>query len=208
MLVTNPFSLTYDVDRSTRGWWLLAFSGVIGVLAGGVILFTDWSLGDLAVFIGAVLVLHGLSNAFNVPIDGAGRGWSIAAGLLEVALGVMVWAWPSPTLLVISFWVGWYIMLSGIMTIAGAISGRDVLPFWGFMLAFGIIEVLLSFWLLARPGISVVVAVLALGLWTLIYGVAQIVIAFDIKRMRDRALPRDTEARAGSVPRDLHHATS
>ncbi len=208
MLVTNPFSLSYDFDRSTRSWWVLALSGVIGVVAGGIILLTDWSLGDLAVFLGAVLVFHGLSTAFTVPLDGSSRGWSIAAGLLEFAVGLMVWAWPSPTLLVLSFWLGWYVMLAGITAIAGAITGRGILPSWGLMLAIGIAEVLLSLWLLAGPGISLVVAVLALGLWAFVDGVAQIVIAFDLKRMRDQAPRPDTGLRAPSaerLPAPRHH---
>jgi uncharacterized membrane protein HdeD (DUF308 family) len=207
MVATNPFNTAYSLDRVTRGWWVLLVSGIISVVAGGIILATDWKLDDLAVFIGAVLVFRGLVNTFGVPVDGSSRGWSIALGLLEVALGLMVWAWPSPTLLVIAFWIGWYVLFSGILTISGAIAGRDVLPYWGFLLAFGIAEVLLSFWLLARPSITLVAAVLAIGLWCLVYGVMQIVMAFEIKRMRDGAERMDRSTRDWTAPTDLHHAT-
>ncbi len=188
MLVTNPFNdAAADIDRVSRQWWVLLVTGIMSVVAGGIILFTDWSLGDLAVFVGAVLVFRGLMTASSIPVDGSGRGWAVGFGLLEVGIGLMVWAWPTPTLLVISFWLGWYVLFSGTVTIAGAITGRDVLPFWGFMLGFGIIEVLFAFWLLARPGMSLVAAVLALGLWSLLYGVVQIVLAFDVKRFGGRA---------------------
>jgi uncharacterized membrane protein HdeD (DUF308 family) len=208
MLFANPFNATYDVDRATRGWWVLLVTGLLSVVAGGIILFTDWKLNDLAVFIGALLVFRGLVSTFSVPLDGSGRGWSIALGLLEFALGLMVWVWPSPTLLVIAFWIGWFILFSGIMAISIAIAGRDVLPFWGFAVAFGIIEVLLAFWLLGRPGVTLLAAVLALGLWTLLYGVMLIVIAFDLKRLRDKAAGMDTGLRDVSPPRGVHPATS
>jgi uncharacterized membrane protein HdeD (DUF308 family) len=200
MLTANPFNTAYSVDRATRGWWVLLVTGLISVVAGGIILFTDWKLNDLAAFIGALLVLRGLFSMFSVPVDGSGRGWAIALGLLEFALGLMVWAWPSPTLLVIAFWIGWYVLFSGIMTISTAIAGRDVLPFWGFMLALGIIEVLVAFWLLGRPGVTILATVLALGLWTLVYGVSMIVIAFDLKRIRDRASRPDAGVRDLSSP--------
>ncbi len=206
MLVTNPFDTAYDLDRASRGWWVLLFNGIITVVAGGIILFTDWKLGDLAVFIGALLVLRGVFDMFSVPVDGSSRGWSVALGVLEFGLGLLVWAWPSPTLLVIAFWIGWYVLFSGILTISGAVAGRDVIPYWGFMLALGIGEVLLSFWLLARPGMTLVATVLAIGLWALVVGVVQIVVAFDMKRLRDRASSMDRGLT--DIQRDPHHANA
>jgi uncharacterized membrane protein HdeD (DUF308 family) len=206
MLVSNPFNTAYDLDRASRGWWLLLVNGIITVVAGGIILFTDWKLSDLAVFIGALLVFRGLFDMFTAPVDGSGFGWSLVAGLLEFGLGILVWAWPSPTLLVIAFWIGWFVLFAGIFTISGAISGRNVIPYWGFMLAFGIAEVLLSFWLLSRPGLTLVATVLAIGLWALVAGVLQIVVAIDVKRLRDTGANMDRGLR--DMHRDLHHANA
>ena len=206
MLVTNPFNTAYDLDRASRSWWVLLVSGLVTVLAGGIILFTDWKLGDLAVFVGALLVFRGLFQMFSVPIDGSGRGWTLVLGMLEFGLGLLVWAWPAPTLLVIAFWIGWYVLFSGVMTISGAIAGRNAIPYWGFMLALGIGEVLVSFWLLGRPDITLVAAVLAIGAWALIAGVMQIVVAFDIKRLRDQGSQIDRGLR--DMQRDVHHANA
>lgn len=184
MAITNPFNAAAaDVERASRGWWVLALGGVISVVAGTIIVFTDWKLSDLAAFIGAVFVIKGIFTMFSIPLDGSSRGWSVVMGLLEVAIGVMVWSWPSPTLLVLAFWLGSYVMFNGIMTIAGAVAGRDVLPYWGFMLAIGVVEVLLSFFLLSRPGLTLVSAVIALGLYCVLVGVAEIVLAFDLHRV-------------------------
>jgi uncharacterized membrane protein HdeD (DUF308 family) len=206
MLVSNPFNTAYDLDRASRGWWVLLLNGIITAVAGGIILSTDWKLSDLAVFIGALLVFRGLLDMFTAPVDGASWGWSLVAGLLEFGLGVLVWAWPSPTLLVIAFWIGWFVLFAGILTISGAIAGRNLIPYWGFMLAFGVAEVLLSFWLLARPGTTLVAAVLAIGLWALVAGVMQIVVAFDIKRLRDNATKMDRGVR--DIQRSVEHANA
>ena len=205
MLITNPFSTgpsstgswtRAQIDSVSRGWWVLLVTGVISVVAGGIILFTDWTVADLAIFVGAVLVFRGIFTMLSVPIDGAVRGWSVALGLLEVVVGVTVWAWPGPTLLVVAFFIGWWVLFSGVVTIAGAISGRGALPYWGLMLAFGILETLFSFWLLARPGLTLVAAILAIGLWSMFYGVVQIVLAFEAKNLPLRAdtIARDLDA--------------
>jgi uncharacterized membrane protein HdeD (DUF308 family) len=151
------------------------------------VLLTDWSVGDLAVFVGALFVFRGFMTMFSVPVDGSSVGWSIALGLLEVALGLMAWAWPGPTMLVLAYMIGWYVLFSGIFTIASSISGRDVLPYWGFMLAFGILEVLVAIALLGNPGITLLAAIITIGVWCVLYGVVEIVLAFEVKRLGGRS---------------------
>ena len=106
--------------------------------------------------------------------------------MVEALVGLAVWIWPGPTLLVIAFFIGWYVLFSGVMTIAGALSGRGVIPYWGWMLGFGILEILFALWLLARPGLTLVAIVLAIGLWSIIYGVVQIVLSFEIQNLPKR----------------------
>jgi uncharacterized membrane protein HdeD (DUF308 family) len=191
MLVTNPFSpgswTREQIDSVSRRWWVLALTGIISVVAGGIIVGVDWSLGDLAVFVGALLVFRGIFTMFSAPVDGAFQGWAVGLGLLEALVGTAVWVWPGPTLLVIAFMIGFYVLFSGIFAIAGSITARNVVPFWGWIFAFGILETLLSFWLLSRPGLTLVAAVLAIGLWSMIYGVVQIVLSFEIKSLPERA---------------------
>jgi uncharacterized membrane protein HdeD (DUF308 family) len=190
MIVTNPFSVRSwtraQIENVSRGWWVVLLTGVISVVIGGLVLSIDWTVSDLAVFLGALLVFRGIFMMFSVPVDGAGRGWSVAVGVVEALVGLAVWVWPGPTLLVIAFFIGWYVLFSGIMTIAGAVSGRGVIPYWGWMLGFGILEILFALWLLARPGLTLVAIVLAIGLWSIIYGVVQIVLSFEIKNLPKR----------------------
>lgn len=206
MIVTNPFSngsTSDQIDSASSGWWLLLLTGIISIVAGGIILFANWTVSDLVVFIGALLVFRGIFTMFSVPIDDSGRGWSIALGLLEVGVGIAVWAWPSPTLYVVAAFIGWWVLFTGVMTIAGAITGRDVLPYWGLTLAFGILETLFSFWLLAQPGLTLVAFVFAIGLWSLIYGVVQLVLAFEVKNMSGRAADLDHDLDSLSSSRSL-----
>src|SRR4029078_8650762 len=120
------------------GWWVLFITGLISVVAGGVILLVDWSVGDLAVFLGTLLVVRVVLMMFGAPLDGSLRGWAIALGLLEVGVGIAMFAWPEPTLLVVAAVIGWWVLFSGVMTITGSISGRRILPYWGLFLALGI----------------------------------------------------------------------
>jgi uncharacterized membrane protein HdeD (DUF308 family) len=105
-------------------------------------------------------------------------------------------------MLVLAYIIGWYVLFAGVFTIANSISGRDVLPYWGFLLAFGIIEVLVAFALLSNPGITLLAAVIAIGVWCVLYGVIEIVLAFELKR-----LGTGTAAAAAATRHVPTHAT-
>jgi uncharacterized membrane protein HdeD (DUF308 family) len=190
MLVSNPFvrrPWARDVIKSvSSGWWSLFLSGVISIVAGALILLVHWSVADLAVFIGALLVFRGFFTMFSLPLDGSARGWAIGLGLLEAAVGIAVWVWPGPTLLVIAAFIGFWVLFSGIITITGSISARHILPYWGLFLGLGVAETILSFWLLTRPGLTLVASVLAIGLWSLIYGVILTIVAVELKNLPAR----------------------
>jgi uncharacterized membrane protein HdeD (DUF308 family) len=208
MIIANPFNTAaYEVQAVSRRWWMLLWIGILSVVAGGIILVTDWSVGDLAVFVGALFVFRGFMTMFSVPVDGSSAGWSIALGLLEVALGLIAWAWPGPTMLVIAYMIGWYVLFGGVFTIANSISGRDVLPYWGFLLAFGIIEVLVAFALLSNPGITLLAAVIAIGVWCVLYGVIEIVLAFELKRLGGRTAATARHVPTFATPQDLTRAS-
>jgi len=190
MLVSNPFvqrPWARDVIKSVSSrWWTLFLSGVVSIVAGALILLIHWTVADLAVFLGALLIFRGISTMFSFPLDGSARGWAIGLGLLEAAVGVAVLVWPGPTLLVIAAFIGFWVLFNGVMTITGSISGRRYLPYWGLFLGLGVVETLLSIWLLSRPGLTLVAAVIAIGLWSLIYGVILTIVAVDLKNLPAR----------------------
>jgi uncharacterized membrane protein HdeD (DUF308 family) len=190
VIVTNPFDVKAwtraQVEQVSRGWWVLLVTGLISAVAGGIIIFNDWTVSDLAVFIGFLLIFRGIFTTFSIPIDGSARLWSIVFGLIEIGVGVAVFAWPGQTLLVVAAFIGWFLLFGGIMAIVGSLSGRRVIPYWGVILALGIIEVGVAFYLLDRPGLTLVAAVLAIGLMALFYGVIEIILAFEVKHLPSR----------------------
>ncbi|MBV8560869.1 MAG: DUF308 domain-containing protein [Acidimicrobiia bacterium] len=191
MLVTNPFSdlrswTRGHVEQVSRGWWALLLMGLVSLVAGGIIIANDWTISDLAVFISVLLIIEGVFTLVGSPIDGSARTWSIVAGLVEIGTGIAIWVWPGQTLLVVAFFIGWLLLFRGIMATAGSIAARHLMPYWGWILALGIVEVLVAFYLLSRPALTLVAAVLAIGLVAMFYGVMEIVLAFEVKHLPRR----------------------
>jgi uncharacterized membrane protein HdeD (DUF308 family) len=214
MLVTNPLaprSWSREIVRSvSSGWWVLLLSGIVSIVAGGIILLVDWSVHDLAIFLGVLFIVRGVLGMLSIPLDGSVRGWAVALGLLEVGVGIAVIVWPEPTLLVIAAFIGWWVLFSGVMAVVGSISARRILPYWGLFLALGILEAVVGVWLLNRPGLTLLATVFAIGLWAIIYGIVLSAASIELKNLPDRfddlerqfngtstAEPRPRPARAG-----------
>lgn len=170
-------------EEASRKWWIVLLSGIISVVAGVIILDIDWTVSDLAIFVGAYLIFRGIVQAANAAIGGSQAPYFLLTGILSVFAGIVVIAWPGPTLLVIAILIGVSIVVYGILNVAGAISNRRWAQYWWLVLVLGALEILLGFWLLRRPGLTLAVAITAIGLWALFVGIMQIVLSFEIRRL-------------------------
>jgi uncharacterized membrane protein HdeD (DUF308 family) len=213
MIVTSPIDelrawTRAQTEAVARGWWVLLLTGVVSIVAGGIIVFIDWTVDDLVVFVGTLLLVRGAFTMFSIPIDGSLRTWSIALGVVEIFVGIGVFGWPGPALLVVALSIGWLLLFRGTMAIMGAISSRKVLPFWGLVLATGILEVVVALYLLGRPGLTLVATVLAIGLGTVLYGVLEVVAAFEVKNLPQRFDQLAGELGAGDASRPRESVVS
>jgi uncharacterized membrane protein HdeD (DUF308 family) len=172
-----------DVERISKAWWLLLVAGILSVGIGVVILEVDWTAKSLAVVIGIVLIVRGLFDAITPPIDGAPRSWSMGSGVLSILVGVVIIAWPTPTLHVIAICVGAWLLFVGIVEMVGAIANRGTLPMWGLTLVVGIATTTLGIWALRKPGMTLTVLIVLVGIWSIIMGALEIIAAFEVKRL-------------------------
>lgn len=186
---------------TTEGSLLL--SGAVSVVAGCIIVFINWTVDDLVVFVGTLLIVRGAFTMFSIPIDGSLRAWSIALGVVEIFVGIGVFAWPGPALLVVALSIGWLLLFRGSMSIIGAVSSRKVLPLWGVVLVAGILEVVVALYLLGRPGLTLVAAVLAIGFASVLYGVLEVVAALEVKNLPQRFDQLTGELVPGAASRPL-----
>jgi uncharacterized membrane protein HdeD (DUF308 family) len=209
MIVTSPIDQTSSWTRAqivavTKGWWVLLLTGLVSILAGGVIVSSEWTADGLVAFVGTLLILRGALTTFSVPVDGSLRTWSIVLGVVEVFVGIGVFVWPGPALLVVALSIGWLLLFRGTMAIIGSIIGRKVLPYWGLILATGILEVVVAIYLLGRPGLTLLATVFAIGFASMLYGVLEVVTAFGVKNLPWRSAPlTDTLGRADGSDRSL-----
>lgn len=58
-MVEDEATWRQTMERANRGWWMILLGGVASIIVGVFVLSIDWTLGDLAVFVGAYLIFRG-----------------------------------------------------------------------------------------------------------------------------------------------------
>jgi uncharacterized membrane protein HdeD (DUF308 family) len=117
----------FSDDVSSRG--LLGFVGLLAMIAGVIILRHPFdSVAVLATILGVVWIVAGSVDVIGALADSTiGHRWMQGiAGLLSVAAGIIVVAWPEPTITVIAWIGGLYLVIFGLFLSASAFSLRSV----------------------------------------------------------------------------------
>ncbi|HQG02831.1 MAG TPA: DUF308 domain-containing protein [Thermoleophilia bacterium] len=100
---------------------------IVAIIGGAVLLFwPDLTLKALAVIVGLTLIVWGgVQSGIAAASTRDGRGGMLATGVLLLLLGVVVVAWPGPTLALLTTLFGIVVILAGVVTlVTGLRAGR------------------------------------------------------------------------------------
>src|SRR4051795_1385398 len=92
-------------QRVAGNWWRLLVNGLALIVAGVLIFSIDWSIRSLATFIGALFILQGVTYAMTTGIDARVRQANVVTGLLSIATGIVIIAWPGPGVVVLGIFL-------------------------------------------------------------------------------------------------------
>jgi len=201
--------LTRDAAEGlARNWTTLLLNGLVLIVAGVLIFSIDWSVRSLATFIGALFIFEGFWAMLTAGIDN--RAANIVTGLLSIGAGIVIIAWPSPSLIVLGIFLGAWLIVVGTLTIAGAFAARKVVPDWWLLLLLGLVEVPLGVLALADPGATLAALITVGGIWAVAIGALRIVLAFQLRNLPknlDKELAA-TDGSAGGSPAGRPAATA
>jgi uncharacterized membrane protein HdeD (DUF308 family) len=183
---STPFAhkLTRDAAQQVaRNWWMLLLNGALLIVAGFLIFSIDWTVRELATFIGALFIFQGVAEALTTGIDARVRQTNVLTGLLSIAAGILIIVWPEPGLLAVAIILGAWLIVAGTLAITGAFAARQILPNWWLLLIIGLLEIPLGVLALANPGATLAALITVAGIWAIAVGVMRVVLAFEVKRL-------------------------
>ncbi|MBF9067091.1 HdeD family acid-resistance protein [Streptacidiphilus fuscans] len=185
----DPGDLLGEIGVSWA-WWLVG--GILTLVAGIILL--SWPHATVrvaAVVIGLQLLLSGVVRfvrAFGQrdPADSS-RGLQVLVALLAILAGVLVLRHQLQTVGFLTILVGLYWLVGGVVTIYLAID-RPI-PHRGWILALGSLGVVAGVVLLSSPVNSAIVLTRLLGVWLILMGALDLLLAVVVRMGRRRVGP-------------------
>ena len=107
----------------------------------------------------------------------------LLVGVLLLAVGVAIFFYPQQSYLGLAVLFGWLIFFSGVFETALAATSRHFITGRGWMLAGGVIEIILGLILISNVAISEVALPIILGFWLLMRSFSTIGLGGDMKTL-------------------------
>ena len=163
--------------------------GIVAIILGLIVLF-DPGIALLAIIyvFGAYALIDGI---LSVIVAIAERrylprwGWLVVEGVAGIILGIIAFAWPGETALILLYVVAIWAVVTGVMEIAAAFTvGSWLLGLTGVLsIVFGII-------LFVHPGAGLLSILWLLGVYGIVFGIVLIVHAFQLHSQPSSPLNR------------------
>jgi uncharacterized membrane protein HdeD (DUF308 family) len=178
----------------TGNWWAPVASGVLSVVLGAAALVWPsktlevlvWLFGVYAFLNGVIWLGFGLLAA-----GGSERWWSfVVNGIVGIGLGVLTFAEPQAITVALVSILGAWAIFTGVLEIVAAIRFRQVITNEWLIGLGGALSIVFGVLVLAQPSGAALTLVLIFGFYTVLAGIAQVVLGTRLRRL-NRALGRD-----------------
>lgn len=171
-------------------WWVLLLRGICAVAAGimtiawpGITLFALVTLfGIFALVDGAAGIVLGIRG----EEDGTMWWTMIILGVLSAGAGILAFAWPGMTALMLLAIIAASAIIRGVLEIVAAIRLRkDIDDEWVLGLS-GLLSLAFGILLWVRPGEGALAVVLLIGAYMLALGVMAIALSLRLRRIQHK----------------------
>jgi uncharacterized membrane protein HdeD (DUF308 family) len=184
--MTAPMPQRPMLHALTKCWWLLLLRGIAGIIFG--ILAFVWpglTLLTLVILYGAFALVDGvltLVAAFTGSAKPVLTWWLVVVGLLGIGAGVVTFAWPVITAVVLVLIIGAWALVHGIFEIIGAIQLRKEIDNEWWLILSGAISVVFGLILLFAPGAGALGLIWAIAAYSIAFGILFIGLALRLRK--------------------------
>lgn len=189
---TSPLTGVALLRAMADNWWLVLLRG-IAAIAFGILAFI-WpviTLLTLTLLWGAFAVADGLLALWGAIAGPRGhmgsRLWLAIVGIAGVLAGLLAFAWPGVTALVLLLFIAIWAIIIGVMQIWGAIQLRKEIEGEWLLILSGLLSVAFGVLLLVRPGLGALAVVWIIGWYAILEGGLLIALALRLKKHKHPA---------------------
>ena len=185
----GPLARLPLVRALADNWWLLLLRGVASIVFGVLaFIWPGLTLVALILLWGAYAIVDG-GIALWAAISGRGavvasRWWLAIVGIVGLLAGLVAFASPGLTALVLLMFIAGWAIVIGVMEIWGAIQLRKEIEGEWWLILSGLLSIAFGMLLIARPGSGALALVWVIGSFAILHGCTLIALAFRLKQFR------------------------
>ena len=189
--MTAPLPGRPMLHALAKSWWLLLLRGICAVVFG--ILAFIWpglTLVTLVLLYGAFALVDGVISliaAFTGSAKPVPTWWLVVVGLLGIAAGIVTFAWPGITAIILVLFIGAWALVHGIFEIIGAIQLRKEIDNEWMLILGGLLSVVFGLIVLFAPGAGALGLIWAIAAYSIVFGILFIALALRLRKHRDAA---------------------
>jgi hypothetical protein len=111
----------------------------------------------------------------------APRWWLALVGLFGIAAGILTFAWPGITALVLLLFIAGWAIATGVSQIVGAIRLRKEIENEWLLIASGVLSVIFGLILVAQPGTGALALLYVIGIYAVLYGILEVWLSLRLR---------------------------
>lgn len=181
-------NLFFSVKQAVKYWWVSLLVGLLAIVLGiWALVAPGTTLAVLGMlFIASFLVSGIFEIIFAVSNKNTlnGWGWTLASGIIDILFALILIAIPLGEITALLFFVGFWIMFQSIWGIGSAVElQRSGVKGWGWILALGILGLILAFILITNPIFAAGFIIYLFSFSLLCYGILRIYYGFRLRNI-------------------------
>jgi uncharacterized membrane protein HdeD (DUF308 family) len=173
-----------------HGWWALALRGLAALLFGLLTFFWPGITLIVMVFLfGGYALADGIfAVAASIKSRESKRWWVLLIeGILSLIAGVLTFAWPGITMLILLGLIAGWAIVTGILEIVAAIQMRKYITNEWLLALSGVASLLFGVLLLINPGIGLLTVAWIIGAYSVVFGVLLLSLGFKLRGLERAA---------------------
>jgi uncharacterized membrane protein HdeD (DUF308 family) len=148
------------------------------------------SLVRLVLLFGVYALADGIFNViafFRV----ASHHWALLIeGLIGIVAGILTFAWPAITAIVLLYVIAFWAIFTGIFEIIAGIRLRKAITNEWLLLLMGVLSLVFGMLILVAPSVGALAIVLWIGAYAFVFGVFLLALAFRLRGHRQQIVQR------------------
>jgi uncharacterized membrane protein HdeD (DUF308 family) len=172
---------------SALAWGALVVGGIFAIIIGLVaIIWPSITFTVVVVLLGVYAFVSGLLTVLAGAVwpPGWGLGWlMVLEGVLGIVVGVLIFLRPESAAIALIYLIGAWAIITGILQIVQALRLRRVIDGEWALIVGGLASVIFGVLLAVWPKEGLIALVWIFGVFALVYGVMQLVLAHRVRKM-------------------------